>query len=93
MYNGRHCVYSDYKLLVNETNKILQLLKEKSLDECKSEVIKHLELVNRYDTDIMLKIRYHLNKGDVDSNAMIRVIQEQSDELLRNVVVDMNEHN
>ena len=93
MYNGRHCVYSDYKLLVDETNKILELLKNKPLHKCKDDVIKYLEIVSRYDVDIMTKIRYHLYKSNTDSEAMIQVIQDQSDELLRNVVVDMNEHN
>ena len=90
MFDGRHCVENDYRLLVNETNKILELLKS-DIDPYQA-LLKYIEFIANFDEEIASKIRFHLNKDNPDKTKMIDVINRYIDELKQNVIVDIKEH-
>lgn len=90
MYKGRHCEESDYILLVRETEKIISLL-SKDIDAYSS-LINYIDFISDFDEDIASKIRFHLDKDNLDKSKMIRVISRYVEELKRNVIVDIKEH-
>ena len=91
MYKGRHCVESDYYLLVKETDKILLLLKDEEVEVLPS-LLKYIEFISDFDEDIASKIRFHLDKNNINRSTMIDVITRNVDELKQNVIVDLKEH-
>ena len=91
MYKGRHCIESDYYLLVKETDKILLLLKDEET-EVLPELVKYIDFISYFDEDIANKIRFHLDKDNIDRRKMVDIIKRNFEELKQNVIVDINEH-
>ena len=90
MYKGRHCIESDYYLLVKETDKILLLLKDEV--EVLSELLKYIEFIADFDEQIAAKICFYLDKDNIDRRKMVDIIKSNFEELKQNVIVDINEH-
>ena len=90
MYKGRHCIESDYRLLVKETDNIISLLS--SDVDTYSSLVRYIDFIEDFDEDIANKIRFHLKKDNLDKTKMIRVITRYIDELKQNVIVDIQEH-
>ena len=90
MFSGRHCVENDYRLLVNETDKILKILNSDTNPY--QTLLKYIEFISNFDEEIASKIRFHLNKDNLDKTKMINVINRYIDELKQNVIVDIKEH-
>ena len=91
MYKGRHCIESDYYLLVKETDKILLLLKDEET-EVLPELVKYIDFISYFDEDIANKMRFHLDKDNIDRRKMVDIIKRNFEELKQNVIVDINEH-
>ena len=91
MYKGRHCIESDYYLLVKETDKILLLLKDEEA-EVLPELAKYIDFISYFDEGIANKIRFHLDKNNFDRKKMVDTIKRNFEELKQNVIVDINEH-
>ena len=52
MFDNRHCIETDYILLVKETNKIIEEIL-KSNGTCKSELDKYLALISIFDLEFL----------------------------------------
>ena len=91
MYQGRHCVYSDYQLLEKNCKDFLFIINRDNFDLI--EVENHLHTFSDFDYEITFKIRMHLEKISADRSGVISKITNLLDELKNNVLVDIREHN
>ena len=87
MINGRHCKIEDYWRLENATKEIYRLL-----DTSKEVDLTHyLDLVEQYDEMISNSIKSKIKNK---SNQEIKqIIKNNVDELLKNILTDVHEHN
>ena len=92
MFNGRHCIPSDYKLLENATSKYIFILEKKSEHAFDSELNLFIDLIKQFDADIAehLRVKIFFNKGNYEK--CISIVKDETDELKRNVLVDIREH-
>ena len=91
MYQGRHCNYSDYRLLEKISDKFLLLINRDNF--CLDEAKNYLDTFSDFDFEIASKIRTYLNKISTDRSGVINKITELLEELRNNVLVDVREHN
>ena len=91
MYQGRHCVYSDYQLLENISKEFLSIINWDNFNI--NEVENYLDTFSDFDFEISSKIRMHLEKISTDRSGAIAKITYLLEELKNNVLVDIREHN
>lgn len=87
MFNGNHCKIEDYYRLEKASKDLYSLLdKDREID-----ITSFADLVSQYDEMISNIIR---SKVKNKSNREIKIIVKTSvDELLKNILIDINEHN
>lgn len=87
MFNGNHCKIEDYYRLEKASKDLYSLLdKDREID-----ITSFADLVSQYDEMISNSIR---SKVKNKSNREIKIIVKTSvDELLKNILIDINEHN
>ena len=85
MFDGRHCVEKDLKLLEKETKRIISLINEDNY----SELDEYLKLISRFDNEISNNIRAHISNKRKDD---IKLIEANILELKQDVIVDIFEH-
>ncbi len=76
---------------MKETDKILLLLKDEEA-EVLPELAKYIDFISYFDEDVANKIRFHLDKNNIDRKKMVDTIKRNFEELRQNVIVDINEH-
>ncbi len=87
MINGRHCKIEDYWRLENKTKEIYSLLDTSN----EVDLSNYLDLVRQYDEMIANSIAGKIRNK---SNQEIKqIIKTNVDELLKNILTDINEHN
>ena len=87
MYKGRHCIPSDYQILEIVSQEFLLKINRDNFDI--EDVEKYLHTFSDFDFDIASKIRFNLEKSEVNKHKIVDLI----DELKSNVLVDIREHN
>ena len=87
MYKGRHCISSDYQLLEKISQEFLLKINRDIFDI--KDVQKYLNTFSDFDFDIASKIRFNLEKSEVNKHKIIDLLNE----LKSNVLVDIREHN
>lgn len=87
MFNGHHCKIEDYYRLEKASKDIYSLLE----NDRKIDITSFTDLVSQYDEMISISI---LSKVKNKSNSEIKsIIKASVDELLKNILIDINEHN
>lgn len=87
MFNGNHCKIEDYYRLEKANKDIYSLLDE----DREIDITSFADLVSQYDEMISISI---LCKVKNKSNQEIKIIIKNFiDELLKNILTDINEHN
>ena len=93
MFDGRHCTNRDLDLLVHETNKIKQkLLKNNEKCEKNGDLQCFLAFIRRFDEQIASQLQIHISTANGDCERIINAIDRYIDELIRNIQVDIYEH-
>lgn len=87
MYRGRHCIPSDYQHLENVSQEFLLEINRDNFDI--KDVEKYLHTFSDFDVDIASKIRFYLEKSEVNKHKIVDLINE----LKSNILVDIREHN
>ena len=93
MFDGRHCTNKDLDLLVKETNKIKQILL-KNTEKCeKNEDLQcFLTFIKRFDEQIAHQLEIDVSIAGTDCERIVNAIDKYTNELKRNVQVDILEH-
>ena len=93
MFDGRHCTNKDLNLLVKETNKIKQILL-KNTEKCeKNEDLRcFLAFIRRFDEQIAHQLEIDISIAGTDCERIVNAIDKYTNELKRNVQVDILEH-
>ena len=87
MFNGHHCKIEDYYRLEKASRDLYTLLDK----DIEIDITSFLDLLSQYDEMISNSIR---SKVKNKSNREIKIIIKSSvDELLKNILIDINEHN
>lgn len=93
MFDGRHCNKKDLDLFVKETDDIRSfLLKGDNQPEAKTRISNYLKLVDRFDKDISEKLKTKILFAGPSTNKIIEAIDDCSNELKQNIIVDIYEH-
>lgn len=93
MFDGRHCTNKDLDLLVKKTNKIKQiLLKNTEKCEINEDLQCFLAFIRRFDVQIAFQLETDINSAGTDCERIINAIDKHTNELKRNVQVDIFEH-
>ena len=88
MFDGRHCTYRDYDLLVVETEKVLTSLYNKEKDK----IDEFIKLISRFDINIAKDLSREIKMAGDDYQKIAGIITHYTDELKQNVLVDIREH-
>ena len=87
MFNGNHCKIEDYYRLEKASKDLYSLLDK----DRETDITSFADLVSQYDEMISNSIR---SKVKNKSNHEIKIIiKNYIDELLKNILIDINEHN
>ena len=93
MFDGRHCNKRDLDLFVRETDDIRSfVLKDDNQSEMDSRINSYLKLVERFDKDICEKLKTKILFSENSTNKIIEAIDDCSNELKQNIIVDIYEH-
>ena len=90
---GKHCTINDYYHLVNITDGYLKCLDSGHPDALTSKIDLYLETIKDFDYQVAERMRLRIKKADGDSIKIKSIIQAEYNELIRNVLVDVREHN
>lgn len=97
MFDGRHCTENDLKALVSETEKIKACLSrnEKSIEESGlsdiAEWKAYLAFFARFDLNDSESLQRKA-EGSESAEEILSLIDKASEELIRHVLVDIQEH-
>ena len=91
MFDGRHCLEKDLKLLIKETDNIKNILSRGDKD-VNNKLINYLKLIERFDEDIASQMVTLVKCASNDYEKIIKIIDYNVDILKQNVIVDINEH-
>lgn len=94
MFDGRHCTNKDLNLLIKETDKILLLISsDMDDDRKKSGLINFINLIKRFDLQIGETLADKINNSNKYYIKIKNDINICVEELKRNIIVDIYEHN
>lgn len=94
MFDGRHCTKKDLNVLIKETDKILLLISSDiDDDKKKSDLINFINLIKRFDIQIGDTLLNKINNSKDDYIKIKNDISICVEELKRNIIVDIYEHN
>ncbi len=91
MFDGRHCLEKDLKLLIKETDNIKNIL-SRGDKNANDKLINYLKLIERFDEDIANQMDTLIKCASDDYEKIIKIIDYNVDILKQNVIVDINEH-
>ena len=91
MFDNRHCIESDYVLLVKETDKIINIILNDS-KTTESDLNKYLKLVARFDKDTAETLAYKLSMQNLNGIQKVEIINKYIDVLKQQILVDIQEH-
>lgn len=91
MFNNRHCTYSDYRLLVDSSDRFLSLLNTNEKD-CLENLESFLDLIKQFDNDIASQIYVVMVDTKLNKEQKYIRVSEVIESLKRNVLVDIQEH-
>lgn len=89
MYLNRHCTYQDYELLKSSTDEVVFDLSNNDF----SSLDKYFELLNNFDIHFSIELKNKIDSCSNDKDKIIEIISKDIEELYRNVLVDIKEHN
>lgn len=93
MFDGRHCTQKDLDLLIKETNKIISVISsDKDDDIKKSSLVNFINLIKRFDYQIADSLQNKINSSGNDYQRIKEIIKTHVEELKRNVIIDIYEH-
>ncbi len=90
---GKHCTIDDYYHLVNITDEYLRCLDNNHPDALTSKLDIYLDTIKDFDYLVAERMRLRIKKSDGDLIKVKSIIQTEYNELIRNVLVDVREHN
>ena len=91
MFDSRHCIESDYVLLIKETDKIIKIILNHS-KTVESDLNKYLKLIARFDKDTAEALAYKLSTQNISASQKVEIINKYIDVLKQQVLVDIQEH-
>ena len=90
---GRHCTFDDYYHLVNVTDEYFRCLDRNDVDALGTKLDLYLEVIKDFDYLVAERMRLRVKKSNGDLSLVKSIVKEEYDELIRNVLVDVREHN
>lgn len=90
---GKHCTYQDYDNLVANTQQYLKCLDSGDPETLTTKLNIYLEFVADFDYQVAEKLRLKIQMAGSDIPKVKRIVQNEIDELIHNVLVDIREHN
>ena len=90
---GKHCTYQDYDNLVANTQQYLKCLNSGDPECLATKLNIYLEFVADFDYQVAEKLRLKIQMAGSDIPKVKRIVQNEIDELIHNVLVDIREHN
>ena len=90
---GKHCTFDDYYHLVNVTDDYLKCLDNKDPDALTTKLDNYLEVIKDFDYLVAERMRLKANRANGDLVLVKSIIKHEYNELIRNVLVDVREHN
>lgn len=90
---GKHCTYKDYESLVTNTEQYLKCLNSGDSGCLTTKLNIYLEFIAGFDYQVAEKMRLKIQMAGSDLTKVKRIILNEIDELMHNVLVDIKEHN
>ena len=90
---GKHCTYKDYENLTTNTQQYLKCLDSGDPEALTTKLNIYLEFIADFDYQVSEKLRFKIQMAESDISKIKRIILNEVDELIHNVLVDIREHN
>ena len=90
---GKHCTYKDYESLVANTEQYLKCLNSGDPECLTTKLNIYLEFIADFDYQVGEKMRLKIQMAGSDLTRVKRIVVNEIDELMHNVLVDIREHN
>ena len=90
---GKHCTYKDYENLTTNTQQYLKCLDSGDPEALTTKLNIYLEFIADFDYQVSEKLRFKIQMAGSDTTKIKRIILNEVDELIHNVLVDIREHN
>ena len=90
---GKHCTYKDYESLVANTEQYLKCLNSGDSECLNTKLNIYLEFIADFDYQVAEKMRLKIGMAGSDLTRVKRIVLNEVDELLHNVLVDIRAHN
>ena len=90
---GKHCTYQDYDNLVANTQQYLKCLDSGNSECLTTKLNIYLEFIADFDYQVSEKMRLKISMAGSDLDKVKRIVLNEIDELMHNVLVDIREHN